>query len=424
MNRKTHLTTQTMYQIFVRNHSEEGTFRAVKEDLPRLFDLGVDIIYLTPIHPIGEVARKGDLGSPYAIKDYYAINDELGTLEDFKDLLNEAHKLGLKVIIDIVLHHTSPDAILHQTNPEFYFLKNGKPGNKIGDWSDIIDLDYKNRDLWVYMKDMLTYWVKIGVDGFRADVAPLIPLAFWQYVRQELDKVDPDLIWLSESVEPHFLTFLHENNHVGHSDKEVYNAFDILYDYDVYPALKAYLEGQGSVQTYLDLVRFQEAEYPEGYLKIRTLENHDQPRINHLVKNDLVLKNITAWSFFARGIGYLYAGQEAKATHHPSLFTKDVISLTIKDQEYLTFIKRLIALKKKSNINNLSFTILETTEDDLIVAEYGQKVLGIFNLSGSKRKVKVPLKDGEYVDAISGKSVRILDGHIEVDAPLIISHQV
>lgn len=424
MKRKTYLRNQTIYQIYVRNHTAEGTFVALMKDLPRIKELGVDILYLLPIHPIGEIARKGKLGSPYAIRDYYLINPELGTIEDFQNFVNLAHSYGFKVMIDIVLHHTSPDAELLNEYPEFYFYKNGKLGNKVGDWSDIIDLDYTNRDLWDYMLEMLKYWASLGVDGYRADVAPLVPLEFWEYVRSELDKEYSELIWLSESVEPHFITFLTAEGHVAHHDKEMYSAFDVLYDYDVYNDLKDYLEGKAPLKVYLDGVRFQEANYPQGYLKIRTLENHDTVRIASLCKTPQILRNLTAWSFFQNGVGFIYGGQEVEATHRPTLFDKDTIDFTVKDQEFYDFIILLIEMKKHPVFAEIkSFNIVGDGEDDVIVSTIESPVgsaHGFFNLGNGKKSVKTALPEGKYTNVLSNEEVTVKGGTLKVSEPVII----
>ncbi|MGI6734684.1 MAG: alpha-amylase family glycosyl hydrolase [Bacilli bacterium] len=424
MKRKTYLRNQTIYQIYVRNHTAEGTFVALIKDLPRIKELGVDILYLLPIHPIGKVARKGKLGSPYAISDYYLINPELGTLEDFQVFLNIAHSYGFKIMIDIVLHHTSPDAELLKEYPEFYFYKNGKLGNKVGEWSDIIDLDYHNRELWDYMAEMLMYWADLGVDGFRADVAPLVPLAFWEYVRAKLDVINPDLIWLSESVEPHFITNLRAANHIAHDDVELYSAFDVLYDYDVYPSLKAYLEGKKTLKDYLDGVRCQEKNYPKGYLKIRTIENHDTSRIAALCKNEQILRNVTAWSFFQNGVGFIYAGQEVKAKHRPTLFDIDKVDLTIKDQDYYDFITLLVEMKKHLVFAEISsFNIIGDGEDDVIISSIKSpvgKAYGFFNLGKKAKVVKTKLSDGEYINIIDNKEVIVKNGALKISEPIII----
>ena len=168
-----------MYSVFVRNFSEEGTFAALRDELARIKALGVDIIWLMPIHPIGELARKGTLGSPYAIKDYRAIDPALGTMDDFKALVDAIHALDMRCIIDVVYNHTSPDSWLAEHHPDWFYHKpDGSFGNRIGDWTDVIDLDYSKAALWDYQIETLKLWAGI-VDGFRCDVAPLIPLEFW-----------------------------------------------------------------------------------------------------------------------------------------------------------------------------------------------------------------------------------------------------
>lgn len=423
MERKKYLKHATIYQVYVRNHSAEGTFKALLKDLNRISALDVDILYLLPIHPLGDVSRKGTLGSPYAIKDYYAINEELGTLEDFKALLNASHKLGLKVMMDIVLHHTSPDSVVLRDHPDYYFYKDGKLGNKVGDWSDIIDLDYNNRELWDYMVDMLTYWASLGVDGFRADVAPLIPLEFWRYVRTRLGEKYPDLIFLSESVEPEFLAFLHAHGYTGHTDAEMYEAFDILYDYDVYPDLKAYLAGEKHLKVYVDAVKTQDDLYPEGYLKIRSIENHDTERIARLCHNNLQLRNITAWSFFQSGVGFIYAGQEVKAKHRPSLFDKDSIDLTIEDDAFYDFMKTLVKMKRLDLFTNyeleriLSDGTLNTIS--AVRANRDATMWGFFNFGTKKVSIDVPLDDGKYANLI-GEEVVVKHGKLELSEPVVI----
>ena len=228
-----------MYSVFVRNHTPEGTFQALRSDLARIRALGVDIIWLMPIHPIGEKARKGTMGSPYAIRDYRAVNPEYGTVQDLKELVAHIHQLGMKCIIDVVYNHTSPDSVLAQEHPEWFYRKSdGSFGNHVGDWTDIIDLDYTNRALWQYQIDTLKQWAQI-VDGFRCDVAPLVPMEFWTAARQAVEQVRPGCIWLSESVEPGFINYLRSQNLIAHTDSEVFEVFDIAYDYDIFGIFKA-----------------------------------------------------------------------------------------------------------------------------------------------------------------------------------------
>ena len=236
------LRNMMMYQIFVRNFSAQGTFAAVRPQLQRIKELGTDIIWFMPIHPIGTLQRKGTLGSPYAISDYRAVNPEFGTLDDFKELVDDIHAHGMKCMIDVVYNHTSPDSKLSREHPEwFYHREDGSFGNRVGDWTDIIDLDYSAKELWDYQIETLCFWAEI-VDGFRCDVAPLIPIEFWERARAEVAKVRPDCIWLSESVEPGFITYMRGRGITALSDSEIYRAFDISYEYDCYGAMRAYIE--------------------------------------------------------------------------------------------------------------------------------------------------------------------------------------
>ena len=184
-NTDLNLRGEVIYSIYVRNHSEEGTFKAVEKDLERIKNLGTDIIWFMPIHPIGVKNKKGDLGCPYAIKNYREVNPEYGTLEDFKNCVDKIHALGMKCIIDVVYNHTSPDSWLVENHPEYFYKKSdGNFGNKVGDWWDVVDLDYNNKDLWTYQIDTLKMWAEI-VDGFRCDVASLVPVDFWIKAREE-----------------------------------------------------------------------------------------------------------------------------------------------------------------------------------------------------------------------------------------------
>ncbi len=193
------LQKKMIYGIYVRNHTEEGTFTSIIKDLDRIKQLGCDYIWFLPIHPIGIEGKKGKFGCPYANRDYRAVNPEYGTIEEFIHLVDEIHKRGMKCMIDVVYNHTSPDAVLVSEHPEFFYRnKNGEFANKIGDWSDIVDLDYNNKDLWDYQIESLCKWAKI-VDGFRCDVASFVPLEFWKMARREVAKIKTDFVWLAET---------------------------------------------------------------------------------------------------------------------------------------------------------------------------------------------------------------------------------
>ena len=227
------LQNQVIYSIYVRNHTSEGTFRAVIPDLDRIRALGTDIIWLMPIHPIGVEGKKGTLGCPYANRDYRAVNPAYGTMEDFEALVREIHARGMKCMIDVVYNHTSPDSVLYREHPEYFYRgPDGKPGNKLGDWADVIDLDYSNRGLWQYLTDTLVMWAKL-VDGFRCDVASFVPVEFWLQARAAVADVNPDRVWLAETVHRSYGCLARRHGVYSASDGEVFRAFDLEYEYDV-----------------------------------------------------------------------------------------------------------------------------------------------------------------------------------------------
>lgn len=412
---------QVIYSIFVRNHTAEGTFEGVRRDLPRIRGLGADVIWLMPIHPIGEQARKGVLGSPYAIRDYRAVNPEYGTLDDFRRLVDEAHRLGMKCIIDVVYNHTSPDSVLAQEHPEwFYHKEDGSFGNRVGDWSDIIDLDYRDHGLWAYQIETLKYWASM-VDGFRCDVAPLVPLAFWREARAAVESVRPGCLWLAETVEPGFIAALRAEGFGCLSDSQTYEAFDICYDYDIYHVFRDYLDGAAPLERYAEAVNRQEVTYPDNYCKLRFLENHDQPRASFLVPDGPSLLNWTAFSFFQKGTGFIYAGQEAGCAHLPNLFYKDPVDWTGPDRSEQ--FRRLCALKKHPLMAEGAYEVRALPGDVLYAVHRSGKrrLAGVFSVRGAKVLARVDMPDGWYENLFDGGRVEVKDGRLSCrGVPVII----
>ena len=412
---------QVIYSIFVRNHTQEGTFEGVRRDLPRIRELGADVIWLLPVHPIGEKARKGVLGSPYAIRDYRGVNPEYGTLDDFRRLVDEAHRLGMKCIIDVVYNHTSPDSVLAEEHPEwFYHKEDGAFGNRVGDWSDIIDLDYKNRGLWAYQIETLKYWASM-VDGFRCDVAPLLPLGFWREARAAVESVRPGCLWLAETVDPGFIAQLRAEGFGCLSDCQTYEAFDICYDYDIYHVFRDYLDGTVPLARYAEAVNRQEVTYPANYSKLRFLENHDQARAAFLVPDGPSLLNWTAFSFFQKGTWFIYAGQEAGCAHLPNLFYKDPVDWTGPDRSEQ--FRRLCALKKHPLMTDSAYTV-QALPGDVLYAVHrkgNRRLAGVFSVRGAKALVRVDVPDGWYENLFDGGRVEVKDGRVSCrGVPIII----
>lgn len=404
---------QVMYSVFVRNYSEEGTFEAVRRDLRRIRELGVDIVWLLPIHPVGEKARKGALGSPYAIRDYRAVNPEYGTLEDFRRLVDEIHGLGMRCIIDVVFNHTSPDSWLAQNHPEwFYRTKSGGFGNKVGEWLDVIDLDYSHPELWEYLTDTLKYWAAI-VDGFRCDVAPLIPLEFWQQARAEVEKVRPGCFWLSESVEPSFTVENRAKGLTSLSDSEIFQAFDCCYEYDIFGLFKAYQEGQIPLSRYAEAINQQEAIYPENYVKLRYLENHDNARAKFVIPDERALRNWTAFIYFQKGMTLLYAGQESSCPHLPSLFDKDTVDWAA-GPDLTALLRALGQFKKNPLLTNSRYEVRALPHDILYAThrDAGRQLVGIFSARGEYSLLSTDAPDGCYPNLTGGAPAEVRGGKV------------
>lgn len=417
------LRNKVIYCLYVRNHTEEGTFKAVEDDLRRIRDLGVDIIWLMPINPIGKVSRKGSLGCPYSVQDYREVNPQYGTMSDFKHLVSEIHRLGMKCIIDIVYNHTSRDSYLSKSHPEYFFKdKEGKMANRIGEWSDVYDLDYSNKELWDYQIDTLKGWLSI-VDGFRCDVASLVPLEFWEKARLECDSVKGYPIWLAESVHSLMIHSVRKAGIKAWSDGELYNAFDITYDYDIWDYYDRYLDNDISLKQYVDILNLQDSIYPENYIKLRCLENHDQPRIASRVKSRNELINWTAFLYFQKGITLIYGGQEFEDTNVPSLFDKDILKRN--DNEEMSLLMKELGKIKRTEIFTKGAYELKDVGSDVIVGTYefkGETILGLFSLKGKSAEVSVDLQDGQYLNKIDGSTFNIINGKANTEEmPAIIS---
>ena len=409
-----------IYEVYVRNHGPHGTFADVEADLERIRSMGVDFVWFMPIHPIGKIARKGTQGSPYSITDYREVNPEYGSKADFARLIEKAHALGLRIMIDVVYNHTAHDSILVQEHPEWFHQdETGKPVTTVPDWSDVIDLKHPNEGLSTYLIDSLKMWVQLGVDGFRCDVASLLPETFWTQARAEVAIIKPGVVWLAESVHAGFVAYRRTHGLDTLSDSEVYHGFDLTYDYDIWPIWQAAVTGKVPVSRYLEMVRFQDSIYPNNYVKMRYVENHDQARIMGIAPSPEQALAWTAFEAFNKGAFLIYAGQEAGAAHTPSLFEIDRVEWNHYPlQKYLT---DLVRLKKDPIIANGIFTLLSA--DSAITAAWdaaGDGLYGVFNTQKSVGEVNVPLADGTYTDLLSGSIVNVQKGKITIPESAVI----
>ncbi|HQU92802.1 MAG TPA: alpha-amylase family glycosyl hydrolase [Pyrinomonadaceae bacterium] len=327
-----------IYQIFPRQYSATGDFNGITKDLDRLKTLGVDVLWLMPIHPIGEAKRKGTIGSPYAVKDFYAINPDYGTAADLKRLVAESHRRGIKVIIDIVANHTAWDSVMMKT-PAFY-TKNDKGEiiPPVADWADVADLNYNNPELRKYMIEMLKFWVRdFDLDGFRCDVAGFVPTDFWETARAEVDKVKADTLWLAEWESPD----LHPK------------AFNLDYSWAMHATLDKVMHGQQPASEIRKVWEDQALKFPKGTLKMRFSDNHDERRAIARFGEKGALA-AQAFVFTLDGIPLIYNGMEAGDTTEsgaPALFEKRPIFWQFAERrpEMVKFYPAMIALRKSSN---------------------------------------------------------------------------
>ncbi len=347
-----------IYEIFPRAFSGKGDFNGVTARLDELRKLGVNILWLMPIHPVGRERAKGSIGSPYAVRDYYAINPDYGTKEDLKRLVAESHRRGMKVIIDIVANHTSWDSVLMKT-PAYYThdAKTGQIVPPVADWADVADLDYGNPAVRRYMTDMLKFWLKeYDLDGFRCDVAGFVPTDFWEATRAELERVKPDIVMLAEWHEPELLV----------------KAFDVDYSWPLHSALTEVLMGSKEATTLRAAWEEERAKFPRGALHMRFSDNHDERRALARFGERGALA-ASALMLTLDGVPMLYNGMEVGDTAEsgaPALFEKLPILWQIGERrpEFPRFYQEMIALRRSSDaLRNGSMEWLRNSDEARVV---------------------------------------------------------
>ena len=304
------LRSAVVYEIFPRNFSQAGNFNAITARLDELKDLGVDILWLMPIHPLGEKMKKGSIGSPYCVRDFYAINPDYGTTNDFKRLIAEAHQRGMKVIMDIVAGHTAWDSVLME-HPEFYQKDaNGKIHPPYPDWTDVAEVNYANNDLRRYMIDMMKYWLRdFGVDGFRCDTAFTVPVDFWEAARVELEQINPQVIIITDS---------------GAKPALLSKAFDMDYSGNLFSTLNQVMSSDSPANNIQESWEHTQEQFPKGALHLRYTDHHNEVRatVRYGVDGALAAQVLM---LTLDGVPLFYNGMEvgdATESADPALFEK------------------------------------------------------------------------------------------------------
>ena len=400
-----------IYEIFPRQFSPTGDFAGITARLDDLKALGVDILWLMPIHPIGHLKAKGSIGSPYAVRDYYAVNPDYGTKEDFRRLVDSAHKRGLKVIIDIVANHTAWDSVM-MANPNFY--KQDAEGHVIPphpEWLDVAGLNYKNPETRKYMREMLVYWVReFKLDGYRCDDALDVPTDFWEDVRRDLDAIHPGIFMLAEASKPELLV----------------NAFDCDYGWPMLATLnKVMMSGAPAGDIQETWEKTEQGTFPKGSLHMRCSDDHDETRaISRLGINGALAAS--ALMFTLDGIPLIYNGMEvgdSTESNDPALFEKMPVYWHPKGRESFpaTYAKLCALRHQHSALSEGSLVWLQNSAPgDLITflrRSGTEETLSVINVSNRPRSASMNLEHGgDFTVLLSSKEK---DGELKHALPLV-----
>ena len=385
----------TIYQINTRQFTDEGTFRAAEAHLPRLKELGAVILWLMPVQAIGEKNRKGTLGSPYAVKDYYSVEPDLGTLDDLKHFVRAAHEHGLYVILDWVANHTAWDCNLVTEHPEWYARdwKGDYRPTPWWDWVDIIDLDYDKPGLRQYMTEALKYWVsEVDIDGYRCDVAGFVPTDFWDTLRAELDLIKP--VFMLAEWEARDL-------HAA--------AFDMTYAWSWNETMHRIAMGKGDLEQLRVYYAWNEKAFPADIMRMMFVSNHDKNSWEGTEFEQFgdALEAAIVLSVVGDGMPLIYSGQEAGNDKRLEFFERDPIVWREHPQGELY--RKLFELKRTNTAlwnahwGAKMVAVPNTAAEGIfsfVRANEQDKVFAVFNLSPDDHTVtfQETLCHGDYVD--------------------------
>ena len=400
-----------IYEVNVRQYTSEGTFEAFEQHLPRLQELGVDILWFMPIHPIGEKNRKGTLGSYYSIQDYTAVNPEFGTLEDFQSVVSQAHELGMTVILDWVANHTAWDHQWITDNPEWY--EKDSTGNMYGpfDWSDVAQLDYDNNEMRDAMKDALAFWVReANIDGYRCDVAGMVPVDFWEDATTALLAIKPVFMLAEDESETALL----------------HKAFNANYGWSLHHHLNKIAKGEENATHAVAYFENLNKNYPFGAWAMQFTTNHDENSWNGTVFDRMgdAYPTMAALTFVVEGMPLIYTGQEAGLNIMLEFFEKDQVDWS--DLSMTEFYQSLIKLKKdnKALWNGAAGAPMEfmtTNQAEKVLLFKRQKenntVVALFNLSNEAVSLTAETGlDGEFTEYFTSETITFPLSDLELNA--------
>ncbi|SFF26924.1 alpha-amylase family glycosyl hydrolase [Spirosoma endophyticum] len=400
----------TIYEVNTRQFSAQGTFKAVEAQLPRLKEMGVDIVWLMPIYPISQKNKKGELGSPYAVADYKAVNPAYGTPAEFKTLVTRAHALGLRVILDWVPNHTGWDHVWVKEHPDWYTKIKGHMTTPVDpttgkptDWTDVVDLNYNNPDMRQGMIEAMQYWLKeYDIDGYRCDVAGFVPNDFWAELRPQLDKIKMVFMLAEWEDEPdHFKS-----------------CFNMNYGWSMHTMLKAIAKGARTADKIDSLREANQKRFPAWYYQMMFTQNHDENTNNGTLAESFGpgADAFVVLSSTLEGMPLVYNGMESNLNKRLAFFEKDTISWG--NYAKSDFFEALLTLKHRNRAlwNGLAggkVLKIPTDHDDKVYAFYRQRdsdrVAVMVNLSGEPQTIRLEGNGfvGTYTDVFSHQSMEL-----------------
>jgi Glycosidases len=391
------ISGSNIYEINVRQYTPEGTFNAFAGHLPRLRDMGIEVLWFMPITPISKAVRQGSLGSYYACSDYTAINPEFGTLNDFKKTVQKAHELGFKVIIDWVANHTGWDHVWTKTHPEYYKRNEAGEFYDSNGWHDVIDLNFYDHHLRRDMIAAMKFWIeKCGIDGFRCDMAHLVPLDFWRQARTELDAIKP-LYWLAETDD---LTYL--------------EVFDSWYTWRWMSATEKYMKLEKTMADLLHILDIYTHQVPPHVLPAWFTTNHDENSWNgtEYEKYGGAAKTLAVFSCTYKGLPLIYSGQEMPNRKRLKFFDKDPIEWS-RHLELHEFYQTLLRLRRQHPALQSAEApeIISVAADEPVLAftrrSGDRQLIVVLNLSPNEVIVKLPSQyvKNELKDIFDGTKI-------------------
>ena len=365
----------TIYEVNFRQYTKEGTFNAFEKHIPRLKELGVNVLWFMPVQPIGEKGRKGTLGSYYSIKNYTQTNPEFGTTDDFKRVVDAAHNAGMKVILDWVANHTSHDAVWITEHKDWYVTDSLGNVASPYDWTDVAQLNYNNADMRKAMQEAMIFWLKeTNIDGFRCDMAEMVPVDFWESTVDTLKKIKPDIFMLAEAETPELNV----------------KAFDAFYGWEMYHTMNDIAQGKANVNALRETLQ-KMSRFPDYAIPMYFTSNHDENSWSgtEFERMGDAARTFAALTYLLPGIPLIYSGQEVGFNHRLAFFEKDSINWN-DSNNFTAFYQSLIQIRKANKallspeLGGKLEEITTSKPDEIFAIQRkveNDKIIAIFNLS-------------------------------------------